>query len=153
MSSSRGSSLITVSASSTHFSNSVHSAPAFYITSSLNITGPSVTVTGFDKPFQKALQHAEDLLSNKSCDQVLLVAGDEVCNEMLKISNLWFKSSKEKIPNKWGEGAAAFLLTAVNEKRNSNIKSANFADLTLTEKIFGTTLMNEAFAIAQSMMK
>lgn len=140
--------------SPTHFSNSVHNAPAFYITSGLNITGPSVTVTGFNHSFQQALILAEGLLKDKYCDQVLLVAGDEVCDEFFKMSKLWFTEFNQNIPGTWGEGAVAFLLNAnAAESSLPLIKSADIATAGITEKIFGKTLINEAFAMAAEIIR
>jgi len=49
--------------SPTHFSTSVHNSMAFLITTALGITGPSVTVTGFDGLFKRARTVAGSLLS------------------------------------------------------------------------------------------
>ena len=134
--------------SPTLFSNSVHNAPAFYITSELNITGPSVTVTGFNNPFRQALKLSEHLLTLGKCDQVLLVAGDEVCESMLDMSRLWFAKYSKNIPEMWGEGAVAFLFNLPGKGANvSQIKFADHATTAMTSKIFGKTLINDAFAI------
>ena len=139
--------------SPTLFSNSVHNAPAFYITSGLNIRGSSTTVTGFNHPFQQALKLSEHLLAFKECDQVLLVAGDEVCEEMIDMSGLWFAEYADNIPNMWGEGAVAFLLDLPAEGADvSLVQSADSATSVLTEKIFGKTLINDAFVMAAEMI-
>lgn len=140
--------------SPTHFSNSVHNAPAFYITSGLDICGPSVTVTGFNHPFCQALLLAEGLLKKKYCDQILLVVGDEVCDEFLKMSRIWFKEFDQNIPATWGEGAVAFVLNAnAPESSLPLIKSADLATASITEKIFGKTLINDAFAMAAEIIR
>jgi 3-oxoacyl-[acyl-carrier-protein] synthase II len=138
--------------SPTHFSNSVHNAPAFYITSSLNITGSSVTFSGFNNPFIQAVKLSENMLQEKECDQVLLVVGDEVCDAMLDMSKLWFTEFDDNIPHMWGEGVVAFLLNKDDDGENSpHLKSAELATAAMTEKIIGKTLINDAFAMAAEM--
>jgi len=137
------------SPSPTHFSNSVHNAPAFYISSGLHITGPSVTVTGFNNPFRQALFLAETFLKNDYCDQVMVVAGDEVCNAMLQICNLWFKDSKDKTPRVLGEGAAAFLFKKHDLVPSSKVEKPDETAIRKDiDKLFGHTLINNAFAMA-----
>jgi 3-oxoacyl-[acyl-carrier-protein] synthase II len=62
--------------SPTTFSNSVHNAAASYISSSLNIQGPTLTVTQFRFSFQSALQLAETWLQQGRCDYLLVGAVD-----------------------------------------------------------------------------
>jgi len=129
--------------SPTHFSNSVHNAPSFYITSFLKITGLSVTMTGFKKPFQQALKYSKFLLNNNDFQRVLLVAGDEVGESMLKMSEMWYASQGEQNPV-WGEGAVAFLL---EKSEDSNYALTGNKDPKI-EKLFGKTLVNDAFELA-----
>ena len=57
--------------SPTTFSNSVHNAAASYIASSLDIKGPTLTITRFDFPFQYAMQLAQIWLNEGRCEYVL----------------------------------------------------------------------------------
>ena len=130
--------------SPTHFSNSVHNAPSFYITTSLKIKGLSVTFTGLNKPFTEALHYAEALINSGEYKKILLVAGDEVGDAMLKISEMWYKANNTKEPE-WGEGAVAFLLTAADTDTTGLPPPENHKKI---EDIFGTTLINDAFEMA-----
>lgn len=62
--------------SPTTFSNSVHNAAASYISSALNIQGPTLTVTQFRFSFQSALQLAQMWLQQGRCDYLLVGAVD-----------------------------------------------------------------------------
>lgn len=63
--------------SPTTFSNSVHIAPASYISMTLNIKGPTLTVTQFRFSFPSALQLAATWIDQGRCDHVLLGAVEE----------------------------------------------------------------------------
>jgi 3-oxoacyl-[acyl-carrier-protein] synthase II len=63
--------------SPTLFSNSVHNAAASYIASSLNIKGPTFTVSQFRFSFQSALELAQTWLDQGRCDYVLAGAADQ----------------------------------------------------------------------------
>ncbi|MBI5875429.1 MAG: beta-ketoacyl synthase chain length factor, partial [Deltaproteobacteria bacterium] len=63
--------------SPTTFSNSVHNAAASYISSSLDINGPTLTITRFDFPFQYALQLAQIWLDQGRCEYVLAGAVEQ----------------------------------------------------------------------------
>ena len=63
--------------SPTSFSNSVHNAAASYVSSSLNIQGPTLTVTQFRFSFQAALQLAAAWLQQGRCDYLLVGAADQ----------------------------------------------------------------------------
>ncbi|MBI4847352.1 MAG: beta-ketoacyl synthase chain length factor [Nitrospirae bacterium] len=63
--------------SPTTFSNSVHNAAASYISSALNIQGPTLTVTQFFFSFHSALQLAKAWLDEKRCDYVLVGAVEQ----------------------------------------------------------------------------
>lgn len=62
--------------SPTTFSNSVHNAAASYVSSSLNIQGPTLTVTQFRFSFQTALQLARTWLEQGRCEYLLVGAVD-----------------------------------------------------------------------------
>jgi 3-oxoacyl-[acyl-carrier-protein] synthase II len=104
----------------------VHNAAAAYISSSLNIQGPTLSVTQFHFSFQSALQLAGTWLDQGRCDYVLVGAVDQygdvlgyVSDQKLhaasdgKIKPFTFKPTCH-VP---GEGAAFFLLS--NESRGN----------------------------------
>ncbi len=66
-----------VNVSPTAFSNSVHNAAASYISSSLNIQGPALTVTQFFSSFYSALQLAGVWLNENRCDYILAGAFEQ----------------------------------------------------------------------------
>jgi 3-oxoacyl-(acyl-carrier-protein) synthase len=142
--------------SPTSFSNSVHNAPAFHITRELGIHGSSITMTAFESPFGKALRHAESLMASGGAERVLVVAGDEINQTMMRISDLW--SERRGEPHiAWGEGAVAFLLEKTPRSNTNSAKSplslaemikssAKFADP--AERLFGRVLFNDAVSLA-----
>jgi 3-oxoacyl-[acyl-carrier-protein] synthase II len=106
--------------SPTTFSNSVHNAAASYVCTSLNIQGPTLTITQFQFSFQEALQLAKTWLDQGRCEYVLTGTVDQyggvlgyVADRKLttakdgKIKPFTFKPTCQ-VP---GEGAAFFLLT------------------------------------------
>ncbi|HEY6010767.1 MAG TPA: beta-ketoacyl synthase N-terminal-like domain-containing protein, partial [Nitrospirota bacterium] len=109
--------------SPTTFSNSVHIAPASYISMSLNIKGPTLTVTQFRLSFPAALQLARTWIDQGRCDHVLLGAVEQygdvlgyVMDHKLtaapdgKIKPFTFKPTCQ-VP---GEGSVFFLLSKEN---------------------------------------
>jgi len=64
--------------SPTIFSNSVHNAAASYISTALDIKGPTLTVTQFRFSFAAALQLAATWLELSRCDYVLAGAVDQL---------------------------------------------------------------------------
>lgn len=64
-------------ASPTAFSNSVHNAAASYVSSSLGIRGPTLTVTRFRFSFPSALQLARVWLEQGRCDYLLVGGADQ----------------------------------------------------------------------------
>ncbi len=63
--------------SPTTFSNSVHNAAASYVSSVLDIQGPTLTVTQFFFSFHCAFQLAQAWLNEKRCDYVLVGAVEQ----------------------------------------------------------------------------
>jgi 3-oxoacyl-[acyl-carrier-protein] synthase II len=119
--------------SPTTFSNSVHIAPASYISMSLNVKGPTLTVTQFRFSFQAALQLAKTWLDQKRCDHVLLGAVEQygdllgyVMDHKLttaadgRIKPFAFKPTCQ-VP---GEGAVFFLLTNGSSERVYGVVNA-----------------------------
>lgn len=113
--------------SPTTFSNSVHNAAASYISSSLDINGPTLTITRFDFPFQYALQLAGMWLREGRCEYVLAGAVEQYGDVMGYIYGQKLTPAYDgrirpfsfnptfQIP---GEGAVFFLLSV---KKSENI--------------------------------
>lgn len=105
--------------SPTTFSNSVHNAAASYVSSSLNIQGPTLTVTQFRFSFQSALQLARTWLEQGRCDYLLVGAVDQYGDVLGYISDQKLQTAGDgrikpftlnptcQVP---GEGALFFLL-------------------------------------------
>ena len=115
------------SVSPTTFSNSVHNAAASYVSSALDIHGPTLTVTQFYFSFQYAMQLARAWLNEKRCDYILVGAveqyGDVLgyvydCKLMLapdgRIKPFNFNPTFQ-VP---GEGAVFFLMGRENSKNS-----------------------------------
>lgn len=110
--------------SPTTFSNSVHNAAASYVAMSLNIKGPTVTVTQFQFSFQAALQLAQIWLEQGRCDYVLAGAVDQYGEVLGYVADHKLTTAKDgrirpftfnptsQVP---GEGAAFFLLSKRSE--------------------------------------
>lgn len=109
--------------SPTTFSNSVHNAAASYVSSSLNIQGPTLTVTQFRFSFQSALQLAQAWLQQGRCDYMLVGAVDQYGDVLGYVAEQKLHTAEDgrikpfafnptcQVP---GEGALFFLLG--NEK-------------------------------------
>ncbi len=107
--------------SPTAFSHSVHNAAASYIAMTLDVRGPTLTLTHFHFAFHQAVLLARIWLDQGRCDAVLVGVADELgtvmeyaCGRMLtpardgRINPFAFSSSPEVVP---GEGSVFFLLT------------------------------------------
>ena len=119
--------------SPTIFSNSVHNAAVSYISRALEIKGPTWTVTGFNQPFEQAVQLAQAWLDEGRCDQVLLGAGDEcgtvmeyICSEKLPIAADGKVAENAFVP---GEGMAFFLVDGDGGGRQLEIPGKSYAPL------------------------
>jgi 3-oxoacyl-[acyl-carrier-protein] synthase II len=118
--------------SPTTFSNSVHNAAAAYISSSLNIQGPTLSVTQFQFSFQSALQLAGAWLDQGRCDYVLAGAVDQYGDVLGYVSDQKLHAAPDgrikpftfnptcHVP---GEGAVFFLLS--NESSENIYCSVN----------------------------
>jgi 3-oxoacyl-[acyl-carrier-protein] synthase II len=105
--------------SPTTFSNSVHNAAASYVSSSLNIQGPTLTVTQFRFSFPSALQLASTWLQQGRCDYLLVGAVDQYGDVLGYVSEQKLSTAADgrikpfvfnptcQVP---GEGAVFFLL-------------------------------------------
>ena len=108
-------------ASPTAFSHSVHNAAAAYIATTLNVRGPTLTLTHFHFAFHEALQTTSCWLAERRCDAVLVVAVDElgsvlehVCSRLLvpaadgRIKPFACAAPPDAVP---GEGGVCLVLT------------------------------------------
>jgi 3-oxoacyl-[acyl-carrier-protein] synthase II len=110
--------------SPTTFSNSVHNAAASYVATSLDIKGPTLTISQFQFSFQAALQLAQAWLDQGRCDHVLVGAVDQYGKVLGYVSDHKLTTAKDgrikpftfnptcQVP---GEGAAFFLLSNGSE--------------------------------------
>jgi 3-oxoacyl-[acyl-carrier-protein] synthase II len=106
--------------SPTTFSNSVHNAAASYIAMSLDIKGPTMTITQFQFSFQSGLQLAQAWLDQGRCDYVLAGGVDQYGDVLGYVADFKLTTAKDgkirpftfnptcQVP---GEGAAFFLLS------------------------------------------
>jgi len=110
--------------SPTTFSNSVHNAAASYIAMSLNIKGPTMTITQFQFSFQSGLQLAQAWLDQGRCDYVLAGAVDQYGDVLGYVADHKLTTAKdgrirpfafERAGQVPGEGAAFFLLSNKQE--------------------------------------
>lgn len=110
--------------SPTTFSNSVHNAAASYIAMSLDIKGPTITITQFQFSFQSGLQLAQAWLDQGRCDYVLAGAVDQYGDVLGYVADYKLTTAQDgkikpfafnptcQVP---GEGAAFFLLSNKKE--------------------------------------
>jgi 3-oxoacyl-[acyl-carrier-protein] synthase II len=113
--------------SPTMFSNSVHNAATSYITMSLDIKGPTLTVTQFRFSFQTALQLADTWINQGRCDYVLVGAVDQYGEVLGYVSDQKLITAKDgkikpfsfhptcQVP---GEGAVFFLVNKEGAKND-----------------------------------
>jgi len=137
--------------SPTIFSNSVHNAAVSYISRTLEIKGPTWTVTQFRNPFEEAVQLAQAWLDEGRCDYVLLGGGDEcgavmeyICNEKLPIAKDGKIGPDAYVP---GEGAAFFLACKEGDGTKLKLPEKSLAPL------FGNMLTGRALDCAVAMFK
>lgn len=122
--------------SPTAFSNSVHNAAASYISSSLGIQGPTLTVTQFLSSFQGALQLAAAWLGEGSVDHVLVGGVDQHGDVLAYIADAklhvgrdgkmmpFLSAAARAVP---GEGAAFFFVGRGGEgKPYCEVESVRF---------------------------
>ena len=115
------------SVSPTTFSNSVHNATASYISSALDIHGPTLTVTQFYFSFQYAMQLARAWLNEKRCDYILVGAVEQYGDVLGYVYNCKLTPAPDgrmkpfnfnptfQVP---GEGAVFFLMGRENSKNS-----------------------------------
>lgn len=106
--------------SPTTFSNSVHNAAAAYVSSSLDIKGPTLTITQFRFSFQAALQLAQAWLHQQRCDYVLVGTVDQYGDVLGYVSDQKLAMAKDGMIKPFilkptchvpGEGATFYLLS------------------------------------------
>ncbi len=105
--------------SPTTFSNSVHNAAASYVSSALDIQGPTLTVTQFRFSFQAALQLAKCWLEQGRCDYLLVGAVDQYGDVLGYVSDQKLTTAQDGVIRPFtftptcqvpGEGAVFFLM-------------------------------------------
>ena len=92
-----------------HFAASLHNTPAAHIGIFMGITGPCLTISGFEDMVPSALMAARLLLAEGRAERVLVGAVDEFSELM---AYLWARSAPGPVA---GEGAAFLLLSAREE--------------------------------------
>ena len=98
----------------TTFSHSVHNAAASYVASSLQIRGPTITLTGFEDIWFDALESSAIFLNSGSCQRILLIAAEELALLTQNLNQLL----PDSFPGKFMEGAVALLLSSAPEGKN-----------------------------------
>ncbi len=113
--------------SPTAFSHSVHNAATSYISSTLGIKGPTLTVTQFFFSFHNAMQLARSWLDEGRCDYILAGTSEQYGDVLGYIHNTKLKTAPDgkikpfnfnptfQVP---GEGAVFFLLS---NKKTDNV--------------------------------
>jgi 3-oxoacyl-[acyl-carrier-protein] synthase II len=130
--------------SPTKFSNSVHNAAASYVSSVLEIRGPTVTLTHFKFAFQNALILAGSWIAQGRCDHILCGCADELgtvmeysCGMKLnmakdgKINMFAFSDSPVSVP---GEGSVFIMLS--KERGGNNY--GKITETSFSKKITGS---------------
>jgi len=118
--------------SPTIFSNTVHNAALSYISKALTIKGPTLTLSCFENPFQRAVELAGAWLESGRCDYVLLGAGEE-CGVAMdyiyreRISGMVNKPGEPPVIP--GEGFAFFVFTKQGEGPEFAITESSFSAL------------------------
>ncbi|HUI45034.1 MAG TPA: beta-ketoacyl synthase N-terminal-like domain-containing protein [Nitrospirota bacterium] len=126
--------------SPTIFSNSVHNAAASYVSSTLDIKGPTLTITQFRFSFQLALQLAVTWLQQQRCDYVLAGAVDQLGDVLCYIADRKLTTARDgrirpfvfkptcQVP---GEGAIFYILgREKREKTYCTVQSVMINDST-----------------------
>jgi 3-oxoacyl-[acyl-carrier-protein] synthase II len=106
-------------ASPTAFSNSVHNAAASYVSSALDLKGPTLTVTSFRLSFPSALQLAQGWLEQGRCDYLLVGCAEQYGNVLGHVTGRKLNRATDGIIRPFtfaptaqvpGEGGVFFLL-------------------------------------------
>jgi 3-oxoacyl-(acyl-carrier-protein) synthase len=98
----------------TTFSHSVHNAAASYVASSLQIRGPSITITGFEDIWFDALESSAVFLNSGYCRRILLIGVEELALLTQSLTGIL----PEMFPAKPMEGSVSLLLSSEPEGRN-----------------------------------
>ncbi|HBC89473.1 MAG TPA: hypothetical protein DCZ94_21255 [Lentisphaeria bacterium] len=98
----------------TTFSHSVHNAAASYVASSLQIRGPTISLTGFEDLWFDALELSDVFLNSGCCQRIVLVGVEELA--------LLTQSLPSILPDSFHcrllEGSVALLLSSTPEGKN-----------------------------------
>lgn len=103
------------------FSSSVHNAVTAYISISLGITGPTITLTQFSSPIFYGFMAAKAWLKTNTCENIILCHVDELNDIMRKALHMNEKEANKGSKCNLIEGAVSFLLT--KERYSSSLCS------------------------------
>jgi len=137
--------------SPTQFSNSVHNASAFYISRELDIKGPTLSLNGFSNLFAEGVRLASVYLNRRKYDNVILVAGDEICLEFLQIVNFLkerFAGMNFEIPAFWIETSSAFIF-----RKGEGVFLPDEEKIGRFEEVCGFSMIREALPFAASVFE
>ncbi|HCE45130.1 MAG TPA: hypothetical protein DET40_16435 [Lentisphaeria bacterium] len=98
----------------TTFSHSVHNAAASYVASSLQIRGPTISLTGFEDLWFDALELSGVFLNSGGCKRILLIGAEELAPLTQSLPGIL----PESFPCRLMEGSVALLLSSTPEGRN-----------------------------------
>ncbi|MCX6984177.1 MAG: beta-ketoacyl synthase chain length factor [Lentisphaerae bacterium] len=98
----------------TTFSHSVHNAAASYVASSLQIRGPTITLTGFEEVWFDALESSSIFLDSGYCQRILLIGVEELALLTQSLNGIL----PDSFPCRLLEGSVALLLSSAPEGKN-----------------------------------
>ncbi len=98
----------------TTFSHSVHNAAASYVASSLQIRGPTISLTGFEDIWFDALELSDVFLNSGCCQRILLIGAEELAILTQSLPSIL----PDSFPCKLLEGSVALLLSSTPEGKN-----------------------------------
>ncbi|MFA6291291.1 MAG: beta-ketoacyl synthase chain length factor [Victivallales bacterium] len=98
----------------TTFSHSVHNAAASYVATSLQIRGPTITLTGFEDIWFDALELSNVFLNSGCCRRILLVGAEELALLTQSLTGIL----PDCFPCKRMEGSVALMLSSETEGKN-----------------------------------
>ncbi|MFZ2657747.1 MAG: beta-ketoacyl synthase chain length factor [Victivallales bacterium] len=98
----------------TTFSHSVHNAAASYAASSLQIRGPTISLSGFEDVWFDALELSDVFLNSGCCRRNLLVGVEELALLTQSLPGIL----PDSFPGKLLEGSVALLLSSTPEGKN-----------------------------------
>jgi 3-oxoacyl-[acyl-carrier-protein] synthase II len=95
----------------TDFSHSVHGAAASYIAETLELRGPSLSITDFDIGFEQAILLAQCWLAQGICHRVIVGVAEELGEVLIHCASRLLENDGRFVP---GEGAVFMTLAPGN---------------------------------------